>query len=72
MYNDFNNPKDIVKKDKLQWRDFSTHNQKLLWEENRDADDLVNISNPPKQMNHYVKPTVPIKGKLKGTKLHML
>ena len=27
----------------------------LLWEENRDCDDLVNLANPPKQMNHNAK-----------------
>lgn len=41
-----------------------------LTEENRDCDDLVNLSNPAKQMNHYQKPASKYKSKLKGSKLH--
>jgi hypothetical protein len=36
------------KVDKIQWRDISSNNQKLLWEENLDKDDLVNLTNPSK------------------------
>jgi hypothetical protein len=42
----------------------------LLWEENRDCDDLVNLVNPPKQMNHYTKHHSQLKSKLKGSKTH--
>lgn len=57
------------KKDKLVWRDLADPTQ-LLWEENRDSDDLVNLVNPAKQQNHRTKPSSNLKSKLKGTSLH--
>jgi len=48
----------------------ATNNQKLLWEENLDKDDLVNLQNPPKQMNHYTKSNINLPSKLKGSKLN--
>lgn len=46
--NDLNSSMQFSRANKLQWRDISSNNQKLLWEENRDMDDLVNLQNPAK------------------------
>jgi hypothetical protein len=54
-FNDLSSSMQFSRSNKLQWRDISTSNQKLLWEENRDQDDLVNLLNPVKQLNHYTK-----------------
>ncbi len=32
-----------VKQDTIKWRDMATSNKQLLWEENLDKDDLVNL-----------------------------
>ncbi len=56
VFHDYSNASELRKKDKLVWRDLSSSNAQQLCEENRDCDDLVNLSNPPKQMNHYNKP----------------
>lgn len=48
----------------------ATSNQQLLWEENRDQDDLVNLVNPAKQMNHRTKHAGAVKSKLKGSQLN--
>ena len=59
------------KKDLLIWRDLTKDRQpKSLCEENEDAKDLINLINPPKQMNHYHKPAAQLKSKLKNSKLH--
>lgn len=42
-----------------------------LCEENRDEEDLINLVNPPKQMNHRSKPAHALKSKLKNSKLHL-
>lgn len=64
------NSQNHLKIDKLQWRDIATNNTKLLCEENQDKDDLVNLQNPPKQMNHYTKSNLNLPSKLKGSKLN--
>lgn len=53
---------------KLRWRDQDPKTQSGLTEENQDKDDLVNIPNPPKQMNHYKQYN--LVSRLKGSKLH--
>ena len=58
-----------AKTDKLQWRDQATNNQLMLEEENLDKDDLVNLGNPAKQMNHY-RGNSNLQSKLKGSKLN--
>ena len=43
--------------DRLVWRDLTKDRApQSLCEENEDADDLINLVNPPKQLNHYQKP----------------
>ena len=56
--------------ERLVWRDISTNNDKHLCEENQDKDDLVNLVNPAKQMNHYTKCNSNLQSKLKGSKLN--
>ena len=59
------------KKTVLVWRDLAKERQpQPLCEENEDAADLVNLMNPPKQLNHYQKPASSLKSKLKNSKLH--
>ena len=41
-----------------------------LCEENKDEEDLINLTNPPKQLNHYQKPASKLKSMLKTSKLH--
>jgi hypothetical protein len=41
----------------------------MLEEENLDKDDLVNLANPAKQMNHY-RGNSNLQSKLKGSKLN--
>lgn len=50
------------------WRDFASNNHFALCEENRDCDDLVNLNNPARQINHYTKPSSALKSRLKGGK----
>jgi len=53
------------------WRDQTKDRQPLaLCEENEDAADLINLSNPCKQLNHYQKPASSLRSKLKNSKLH--
>lgn len=58
------------KTEKIVWRDIATGNEKQLWEENADKDDLINLNNPAKQMNHYTKSNSNLQSKLKGSKLN--
>ena len=57
----------------LEWRDVTNRPvpYKELCEENRDEDDLVNLVNPPKQMNHRTKHKENAKSALKGTKQYI-
>lgn len=52
------------------WRDIAQNQHSALCEENKDEEDLVNLENPPKQLNHYNKPATQLKSKLKTSKLH--
>jgi len=61
------------KKFALRWRDETIVSNKpnvpprLLWEENRDEEDLVNLYNPPKIMQHYQRNQSQLTSILKGS-----
>lgn len=63
-------PGALPKQDKLKWKDVANSQASALCEENKDEEDLVNLENPPKQLNHYNKPASALKSKLKTSKLH--
>jgi hypothetical protein len=50
----------------LIWKDLKSNYKQGLCEENRDEEDLVNLVNPPKQRNHYIKPASKLKPALKS------
>ena len=53
---DLNIASDIKKITKLVWRDQKSTNSQELCEENRDCDDLINLTAPAKVLTHHRKP----------------
>ncbi len=58
------------KQDQVVWKDLVENQPNALCEENKDEDDLINLTNPPKQLNHYQKSASQLKSKLRTSKLH--